>query len=733
MADPNVRFSSEATKGVVWMSPRDYLALSPSMKDPHAGDQAKSLKESLDSGEPIYAAPAITISDGKVVDQDGRHRALAAQSAGIRMIPVKVDGEIPKDGRLMGMMGKAVQLDAGALQPKTWKEVSKSAEYQKLSSDDQEKAKRQYFNQVIAPRVSKQDQEAAAQQFQQQADARVAPTRVDPTEGMSGYERAAAGFGKAFHDIGLGVRSMLPESVGGTKPGEVEEARLREAPLMHTGMGRAGNIAGAVTTALPAAFIPGANTVAGSAALGALYGGIQPATSWSERAGNALEGGLVSGGITGAARAVPAAYRALVDPFTSSGQDRIALDVIGRFAKDPNALSPSARGASELVPGSRGTLAEVTGDPGIAQLQRAATAASPETANAMATARTARLQARKDALMKIAGDDYEKEFFEAARESTAQRLYGDAFKAKIDPAAAKAAAPEISALLKRPSIQAAQADALRIAKEEGVNLTPSKLKSGSIESLHYMKKSLDGMISKAKASGDSAEASRLLDTQKKLLGVMDDLSPAYRDARAEYAAASKPINRMEIGRYLYDKLIPALSDLGAERITPAKFAESLKQGDAMAQRATGFKGAKLADILSSDDMKSLVNLGLDLGRETRAAEQGLVKGSPTAQYLAGRNAMRQITGPLGMPDSWSEHVLSDTLANRWVSLAAKPVESKVQERLSNMLLDPRAYDAAAAARAARANTPVNRLLDFSSQRVLPPTAVGIGANAANGQ
>lgn len=616
---------------------------------------------------------------------------------------------------------------------KPWSEVERSPEYRKLNGEQRRAVQDQYFDQVVAPQVPEDKIVDARVQFLKSVKFRPAPpTRVDPTEGMSTFQKTAAGFGKSIYDLGRGVRSMVPESVGGTKPGEVEEMRRMDAPLMNTSAGRVGNVAGSITTAVPAAFIPGANTVAGAGAVGALYGALQPAENWRERTGNALEGGLAGGGITSAARAAPAIYKALVDPFTSSGQDRIALDVIGRFAQDPAAIA-KARGPAELIPGSRASLAEVTGDPGIAQLQRAATAASPETANSVASSLTARLQARKDALMKIAGDDYEKEFFEAARESTAQRLYGDAFKSKIDPTTAKAAAPEISALLKRPSIQAAQADALRIAKEEGVNLTPAKLKSGSIESLHYMKKSLDSMISKAKVAGDNAEASRLLDTQKKLLGVMDDLSPAYKDARAEYAAASKPISRMEIGRYMYDKLIPAMTDLGAERTTPAKFAEALKQGDAMAQRATGFKGAKLSDILTSEDLNTLVNMGKDLGRETRAAEQGLVKGSPTAQYLAGRNAMRQITGPLGMPDSWSEHVLSDTLANRWISLAAKPVESKVQERLSNMLLDPRAYDAAAAARAAKANSPMNMLIDFSSRRMLPPAAVGTGANAANGQ
>lgn len=723
MAEP-VRFTPESTQGVVWMSPQQYLDLSPSMKDPEAGPQAKALRDSLARGEPINAPSSLTVEDGKVTKQDGRHRALEAQKAGIRMIPVKIEGALPEDGNLVGMMGKPVALDAKALTPKPWTAVSKSETYRKLSDDAKERAKRQYFEQVIAPRVSKQDLDSAARQWQGVTDARVPPTQIDPTEGMSGFERFRAGTGKAFRDIGLGVRSILPESIGGTKPGEVEEARRLDAPLMETTAGRLGNLSGNVAIAAPTALLPGANTVAGAGLYGAAFGGLQPASSMSERAGNALEGGMLSGGITGGVRAVPSIYKALIDPLTSAGQNRLALDTINRFAKDPNAMS--RMGPSELIPGSKGTLAEVTGDPGIAQLQRAAQAASNETASAMAELKTARMQARKDALLKIAGDSGEKEFFEAARSATAGRLYGEAYAAGIEPAVAKRMQPQVKWLLQRPSIQDAQAGAIRMAKEEGEKLTAADIKSGSVKGLHYVKRELDSQIDKAKAAGDMNMVRLLGGTKEKLLTTIDELSPAYKNARAEYAAASKPINRMEIGQYMYDKLIPALSDLGAERITPQKFAEALKQGDQMAQRATGFKGAKLDDVLTGPERDTLVKLGLDIGRETKAMEQARVPGSPTAQYLAGRNMLRQVAGPLGMPEGWAESVLADTLSNRWVSLAAKPLESRIQSRLSEMLTDPNRARAAAAANVP--SVPMS-VLNTAARRGLPPAAIGMGSSS----
>lgn len=750
MADTTARMDPQASKGdgIVWMTPKQYLDLTPDLKKPEAGSQAESLRESLGKGEPIAEAPSLKIKDGKVTAQDGRHRAYAMQTSGFGLIPVKVDGDIPKDGKLTSMMGGQVQLDSGRLAaPKPWSAVSKSPEFRKLTPEQRDVARQQYFDQVVSPRVGTKDRDLARDQFMGQTEFRVSPTdaqrrEADPTNGMSAFERGRAGAGKAMSDLGTGVRSMLPAAIGGTKPGEVEEMRREDAPLMATTGGRVGNVLGAVGTALPASLIPGANTVAGAGAVGALYGAMQPAENMGERAGNAFEGGITAGGITGAARAVPSIYRALIDPFTTGGSDRIAMDTISRFAKDPNILSKPMN-IADLVPGSTRTLAEVTGDSGVAQLQRAAQSAAPETANVFADSFTKRLQARKDAVATIAGAPGEKEFFEAARAATGQRLYGEAFKAKVDPALTKAAAPEISALLKRPSIQAAQADAMRIAQEEGVNLTPAKLKAGSIESLHYMKKSLDGMISKAKVAGDSAEVTRLLDTQKKLLGVMDHLSPDYKAARAVYAADSKPINRMEIGEYLKKKLFPALNEYGTERIRPADFAKAIQEGDLMARRATGHPGAKLADILTTDQMKMIDAVAHDVGGEAWAGDVAKVKGSPTAQYLAGHNAMRRVAGPLGMPQSFAESVLANTLANRWVSLAAKPVEETIQSRLAQFLTNPQLAAEEAAKRAAgirnmpfvgdkNMRIPMSAL-NFGGQRALPPVAVGAGSYSANGQ
>ena len=134
---------------------------------------------------------------------------------------------------------------------------------------------------------------------------------VSPTADMNAFQRFAAAYGKVGADIALGMRSVLPESIGGTKPGEVAERKRLDEPLMRTPAGAIGNVAGNLAAYAPMAALPGANTVAGAAGYGALAGVLQPAENWSERGGNAMTSAAMSGGLTSAVKSAPTLMRAL--------------------------------------------------------------------------------------------------------------------------------------------------------------------------------------------------------------------------------------------------------------------------------------------------------------------------------------------------------------------------------------------------------------------------------------
>jgi histone H3/H4 len=117
----------------------------------------------------------------------------------------------------------------------------------------------------------------AANPFAKYAETPPEP-KYDPTEGMSTFEKTAAGAGKAIVDTFRGAGQWL----GLTSRKDVEEARARDAALMNTTAGKVGNFLGNVGLVAPASGIPGAATIPGAAMLGAGFGALQPSVSTGE-------------------------------------------------------------------------------------------------------------------------------------------------------------------------------------------------------------------------------------------------------------------------------------------------------------------------------------------------------------------------------------------------------------------------------------------------------------------
>jgi hypothetical protein len=117
--------------------------------------------------------------------------------------------------------------------------------------------------------------------------------------------------------------------------------------------------------------------------------------------------------------------------------------------------------------------------------------------------------------------------------------------------------PKAEELMSRPSMKQAGRMAARIAKDEGIDLTdPTK----SLLGMHYMKLALDKMIGDA-VPGGFAKTSRgaLVGLKKDLVGVMDELSPAYAKARETFAHFTPNIISVE------DGIISKVAGLGDEQ------------------------------------------------------------------------------------------------------------------------------------------------------------------------
>lgn len=141
-----------------------------------------------------------------------------------------------------------------------------------------------------------------------------------PTQGMGTGERMAAGAGKAVADAISGGRQL----VGAESQANIAETAKRDEPLMASPAGKVGNILGNVGIASPSILVPGANTVTGATATGAVLGALQPVETGNVATGkmkNAIVGGALSGG---AQAVVPGIANMAKDRAASLGQKQMS-------------------------------------------------------------------------------------------------------------------------------------------------------------------------------------------------------------------------------------------------------------------------------------------------------------------------------------------------------------------------------------------------------------------------
>lgn len=571
-----------------------------------------------------------------------------------------------------------------------------------------------------------QSMDAGSARSKAEADTAAWAKTINPTDGMSGLEKFVAGYGKAGVDIARGVGQM----VGLVDRNDVAESRKRDEALMNTGAGTAGNIAGNVAALAPTAFVPGAGTLGGAAAIGALTGLAQPSTSTGETLKNTAIGGVSGPVAVLAGRGIGALYqgaKALVEPFYAGGRERIAGRVLQDFAADPSAVAAVGGRQGPTITGSAPTLSEVSKDTGIATLERSLSQQDPKIAAAFGQRAMDNNASRVGVLQRLAGDDSTRAAAVAAREAAA----GDAYQA-----ATQATYPvdgKLADLLNRPAVRQAMERAKSMAANQGRPFTfevDSRTGLGGLgnqsaqtsrqitgQGLQDLKMALDEMLTDP-ASGFAGKAG---DVVKNLRGQitnwMEEANPAFRTARTAYAEASKPVNAMDVGRRLLDKTTSNIRDLsGNQRLQANAFSRALNDEQSLVRQATGFKGVNaLEDVLTPQQMAGLdaVRNELELAANLSSSANG--PGSQTAKSLASQNLLRQIMGPTGLPQSWAESALLQSFV-RPVQFAMKAAEPKVQNRLAEILLNP---EQAAGAMAMAKALPLSSRIGAAAQPYLP--------------
>lgn len=454
----------------------------------------------------------------------------------------------------------------------------------------------------------------------------------------------------------------LADKLGLTNTEDVDYARSLNKPLLSTMPGKVGDLTGNIAASIPLAMIPGANTVAGGAAVGALSGAMSPVGANDSRALNTAVGGTIGAVLPAAINTVKGAKAALVDPFTESGITKIAGGLLNRQASNPREAALRLRSATANTPGFNLTTGQAAGEDGIAALERTLKASRP---NEFSGLDQSQRSALADALRSIAKNAEERDLAVSARKATTEPLYAAAGKEQLP------INKELSELLKRPSMQSASGKAIELAAEKGrkiaipsdgqtvsniLDANGNPIVINSIPTIggdvaHTLKMGLDMAIGSPGIGGmQGAQRSAALDTKEAYVNWLRQNSGKYGEALTKYAELSKPINQMDVGQALYEKFVPALSDQGGDvfRTTANSYATALRNGDVLARNATGLKSATLEGVMTPEQMKTLSGVAKDAATKAAAETAGRGVGSDTVQKLALSNIASQAGLPRGL-------------------------------------------------------------------------------------
>jgi hypothetical protein len=473
-----------------------------------------------------------------------------------------------------------------------------------------------------------------------------------------------------------------------------------------------GNVGGQIAGTLPTMAIGpeyAGLSLAGKVGLGAAQGAAgaammpvnQPGNDyWTQKGEQVGLGGLmgaatpaVMAGAQAAGQGLWNAIRPVVQPMRYVGEGLAnAMD-----PAEAAAAAQNIRGAQQFVPGSIPTTAQAAQTPVMVQTEKAA-------ANDITPFKTAAMQrasdnniARWQTLKGVAQDDAAMQAAQKARDAASTPLYDAAHSAtaNVGPAFMRyAQIPEMQEAMQRADALAS----LNSATGRGVAPvwpTPqSKTINGA--ALDYTSRALGDMIGEAQRAGSNTRAGALTALKSQVDNWTNAYIPGVKQADAAYAAGSVPINTMEVGQQIANKLgtknmIPGIGGGVAElQLNPYRTALMSAMGSGNA--------AKYG--IDDSALNTLQGIGQDLQRQS-LSNSVKMGGSDTA-YNIGANGWlaRNLYGPsfqgatgLGKGLATGAALLTGhpyiaagvfTGANK----LGKMVGGRLEDRLTGLLMDP---------------------------------------------
>lgn len=387
----------------------------------------------------------------------------------------------------------------------------------------------------------------------------------------------------------------------------------------------------------------------------------------------------------------------VVRPFSEAGQRGIAGTILRQFATDPDqAAANLGRNQSQILPGSRMTTGEVSGDAGLAGAQQPILKAM-DGRNLAGQRASERNEARVTQLDRLAGENFKagqefpinvRDYAKNKRSSEGNVRREAAFGAStvtpdtLNSATTLAVESTINRILggekgTRSDVRSAMDD-VRTSINQNID-TPERLYSirKDLRDASLGKYDKDKPALKL-AKGELEEVIKTIDD------VLDSAAPGYKGYMAKYSQQSKAIDQMEIFKHLRDSASSASVDItrsgGAAAQFPVMMAGKLKA--ALNSNMMQKEGVKLSD----QQQKILDKVFADLRSEmTISGGNRMTKqpGSDTFKNMTTANVMGHIMGDyLGS----TQAAKTITAPMQWIY---KLPENKVADLLVESILDPK--------------------------------------------
>ncbi|NIT58378.1 MAG: hypothetical protein GWN00_19770 [Aliifodinibius sp.] len=193
--------------------------------------------------------------------------------------------------------------------------------------------------------------------------------------------------------------------------------------------------------------------------------------------------------------------------------------------------------------------------------------------------------------------------------------------------------------------------------------------------LYSLSKYIKRMMGETTVTGQKAyDVGTLVDVKKVLDKQIGEAEEAFKQAQSAYRELSGPINQMEVGRYLRDKLVGAM-----DTETPGSFAGAVRDAPTTLKRSTGFPRFKeLGDVLPEEQVTSVSKIADELMTQAKAKKMAGQVGGIT-------RGIEQLAKPQEAPTLLSRPVV---MANYLLGRMGKQATPEMKRVMADIMADP---------------------------------------------